>query len=189
MPRTFTGQRDMIVLDAAYHGHTNALIDISPYKFNGPGGAGQPDWVHIAPIPDDYRGAYRRGLARLLDDAPAGLTVTAGTFATTQGGSITIAANGSFSYNPPRGFEGTDTYAYTLNDGNAVAGVTVTVDGMEEARGRGVVLGRPLSELPDPEQVRSLMAEGLGRRRARRPRRAIGPGLRRRCDGARARFA
>ena len=40
-----------------------------------------------------------------------------------------------------------------------------TVDGMEEARGRGVVLGRPLSELPDPEQVRSLMAEGLGRRR------------------------
>ncbi len=61
LARTFTGQRDMIVLDAAYHGHTNALIDISPYKFNGPGGAGQPDWVHIAPIPDDYRGAYRRG--------------------------------------------------------------------------------------------------------------------------------
>ena len=40
-----------------------------------------------------------------------------------------------------------------------------TKDGMEEARARGVVLGRPLSELPDPEQVRSLMAEGLGRRR------------------------
>lgn len=61
LARTFTGQRDIIVLDAAYHGHTNALIDISPYKFNGPGGAGQPDWVHIAPIPDDYRGQYRRG--------------------------------------------------------------------------------------------------------------------------------
>jgi len=60
------------------------------------------------------------------DDAPAGLTATAGTFATTQGGSITIAANGSFSYNPPRGYEGTDTYQYTLNDGNAVAGVTAT---------------------------------------------------------------
>jgi len=61
------------------------------------------------------------------DDAPAGLTATAVTAAaTTQGGSITIAANGSFSYNPPRGFEGTDTYQYTLNDGNAVAGVTAT---------------------------------------------------------------
>jgi len=68
-------------------------------------------------------------LANDFDDAPAGLTCTAGTFATTQGGSITIAANGSFSYNPPRGFEGTDTYVYTVNDGNAVAGVTATNTG------------------------------------------------------------
>jgi hypothetical protein len=65
-------------------------------------------------------------LANDYDDSPGGLTITAGTFATTGGGSITIAANGSFSYNPPRGFEGTDTYQYTLNDGNAVAGVTAT---------------------------------------------------------------
>jgi 4-aminobutyrate aminotransferase-like enzyme len=50
----------MIVLDAAYHGHTGGLIDISPYKFNGPGGAGPKPWVHIAPIPDDYRGPYKR---------------------------------------------------------------------------------------------------------------------------------
>lgn len=66
-------------------------------------------------------------LANDYDDAPAGLTITAvSNAATTQGGTITIAANGSFSYNPPRGFEGTDTYQYTLNDGNAVAGVTAT---------------------------------------------------------------
>ncbi|MEQ1745940.1 MAG: Ig-like domain-containing protein [Saprospiraceae bacterium] len=65
-------------------------------------------------------------LANDYDDAPAGLTATVGTFSTTQGGSITIAADGSFSYNPPRGYEGTDTYQYTLNDGNAVAGVTAT---------------------------------------------------------------
>jgi 4-aminobutyrate aminotransferase-like enzyme/Ser/Thr protein kinase RdoA (MazF antagonist) len=61
LARAYTGQRDMIVLDAAYHGHTTSLIDISPYKFDGPGGTGRRPWVHVAPIPDDYRGAYRRG--------------------------------------------------------------------------------------------------------------------------------
>jgi 4-aminobutyrate aminotransferase-like enzyme/Ser/Thr protein kinase RdoA (MazF antagonist) len=60
LARTYTGKRDLIVLDAAYHGVTTTLIDISPYKHNGPGGTGTPDWVHIAPIPDDYRGAYKR---------------------------------------------------------------------------------------------------------------------------------
>lgn len=66
LARTHTQQYDVIVLDAAYHGHTTALIDISPYKFNGPGGKGKKDWVHIAPLPDDYRGPYKRG------DAEAG---------------------------------------------------------------------------------------------------------------------
>jgi 4-aminobutyrate aminotransferase-like enzyme/Ser/Thr protein kinase RdoA (MazF antagonist) len=61
LARAHTGQRDMIVLEAAYHGNTTALIDISPYKHAGPGGAGAPVWVHMAPIPDVYRGAYRRG--------------------------------------------------------------------------------------------------------------------------------
>ncbi len=61
LARARTGRRDMIVLDAAYHGNTSSLIDLSPYKHLGPGGSGTPDWVHIAPIPDDYRGLYRRG--------------------------------------------------------------------------------------------------------------------------------
>ena len=58
--RVYTNQRDMIVLEAAYHGNSNTLIDISPYKHNGPGGRGTPSWVHVVPIPDDYRGAYKR---------------------------------------------------------------------------------------------------------------------------------
>ena len=61
LARAYTGQRDLIVLDAAYHGNTTTLIDISPYKHNGPGGTGAPDWVHTVPIPDDYRGEYKRG--------------------------------------------------------------------------------------------------------------------------------
>jgi 4-aminobutyrate aminotransferase-like enzyme/Ser/Thr protein kinase RdoA (MazF antagonist) len=63
LARAHTGQRDLIVGDHAYHGHTTTLIDISPYKAEGPGGKGLPDWVHKAPIPDDYRGTIKRGEA------------------------------------------------------------------------------------------------------------------------------
>jgi 4-aminobutyrate aminotransferase-like enzyme/Ser/Thr protein kinase RdoA (MazF antagonist) len=65
LARAHTGRRDMIVLEHAYHGNTTTLTDISPYKHNGPGGTGAPSWVHTAPIPDLYRGLYRR------DDAKA----------------------------------------------------------------------------------------------------------------------
>ena len=61
LARTHTGREDIIVLEHAYHGHTNTLIDISPYKFNGPGGLGKKPWVHVAPLADDYRGPFRRG--------------------------------------------------------------------------------------------------------------------------------
>ena len=58
LARAHTRQRDVIVLDAAYHGNTTTLIEISPYKFNGPGGNGQPPWVHVVPIPDVYRSQF-----------------------------------------------------------------------------------------------------------------------------------
>jgi 4-aminobutyrate aminotransferase-like enzyme/Ser/Thr protein kinase RdoA (MazF antagonist) len=61
LARAHTGREDVLVLEHAYHGHTTTLTDISPYKFNGPGGRGKKPWVHVAPIPDDYRGLYRRG--------------------------------------------------------------------------------------------------------------------------------
>jgi 4-aminobutyrate aminotransferase-like enzyme/Ser/Thr protein kinase RdoA (MazF antagonist) len=65
LARTHTRSEDVIVLEHAYHGHTNALIDISPYKFDGPGGQGKKPWVHVAPLADDYRRLYRRGEANL----------------------------------------------------------------------------------------------------------------------------
>ena len=61
LARAATGRKDTVVLEAAYHGNTTSLIDISPYKHAGPGGKGAPEWVHVAPLPDDYRGLYRRG--------------------------------------------------------------------------------------------------------------------------------
>jgi len=59
LARAATGGHDLIVLEGAYHGHSTTLIDISPYKHNGPGGAGAPDWVHTAPVADTFRGEYR----------------------------------------------------------------------------------------------------------------------------------
>ena len=59
MARAATGSRDTIVVAVGYHGNTTTLIEISPYKFDGPGGAGAPPWVHKVPTPDIYRGLYR----------------------------------------------------------------------------------------------------------------------------------
>lgn len=66
LARAHTRRRDVIVLEGAYHGNTTTLVDISPYKFNGPGGEGAPPWVHVLPLPDTYRGEFRR------DDSRAG---------------------------------------------------------------------------------------------------------------------
>lgn len=60
LARAATGGRDVVVLDGAYHGNTQTLIDVSPYKHAGAGGSGAPSWVHAVPMPDDYRGPYRR---------------------------------------------------------------------------------------------------------------------------------
>jgi 4-aminobutyrate aminotransferase-like enzyme/Ser/Thr protein kinase RdoA (MazF antagonist) len=67
LARAHTGAKDLIVSDHAYHGHTTTLIDISPYKAEGPGGMGLPDWVHKVAVADVYRGEFKR------DDKDAGL--------------------------------------------------------------------------------------------------------------------
>ena len=59
LAKTHTGKDDFIVLDHAYHGNISTAIGLSPYKFNHKGGPGKSANVHIAPIPDPYRGIYR----------------------------------------------------------------------------------------------------------------------------------
>ncbi|MDG2030659.1 MAG: aminotransferase class III-fold pyridoxal phosphate-dependent enzyme [Phycisphaerales bacterium] len=59
LARTATGARDVLVVDGAYHGSTGNCVAMSPYKFDGPGGTGAPEWVHVVPIPDGYRGEIR----------------------------------------------------------------------------------------------------------------------------------
>ena len=62
LARQFTQAKDMVVLDAAYHGHSTTLIELSPYKHDGPGGQGPPDWVHTVELPDLYRGTFQNPL-------------------------------------------------------------------------------------------------------------------------------
>jgi len=61
LARTHTRRTDVIVVDGAYHGNTSSLIELSPYKFDGPGGLGAPPHVHKVVMPDGYRGRYRYG--------------------------------------------------------------------------------------------------------------------------------
>ena len=56
--RAHTKAKDFIVLDHAYHGHVQSVLELSPYKFNQKGGEGKVDTTHIAPCPDTYRGKY-----------------------------------------------------------------------------------------------------------------------------------
>ncbi|MBW1864651.1 MAG: aminotransferase class III-fold pyridoxal phosphate-dependent enzyme [Deltaproteobacteria bacterium] len=59
LARNYTGQRDIITVEGAYHGNTNLLVDISPYKHDGPGGSGAPSWVQTVKMPDGYRGPFK----------------------------------------------------------------------------------------------------------------------------------
>ena len=61
MSRHFTQQKDIIVLDHAYHGTTSVAMEMSPYKFDGKGGPGKMPWIHKAINPDMYRGPYQYG--------------------------------------------------------------------------------------------------------------------------------
>jgi len=60
MARTATGREDMVALKVGYHGNTGQTIAVSSYKFEGKGGGGAPPTTHVAPIPDPFRGPYKR---------------------------------------------------------------------------------------------------------------------------------
>jgi len=59
LARAHTGSRATVVIDEAYHGNTDSLVSVSPYKYDGPGGEGQARFVRKIPMPDTYRGLHR----------------------------------------------------------------------------------------------------------------------------------
>ena len=67
LARAHTRATEIVCVDGAYHGNTSSLIEISPYKSDGPGGMGAPPHVHKVVMPDVYRGPYK------ADDPHAGV--------------------------------------------------------------------------------------------------------------------
>ncbi len=65
------------------------------------------------------------------DSDPDGddLTVTLADAISDQGGTVEVDENGGFTYTPPAGFTGTDTFTYTVSDGNGgTDSATVTIE-------------------------------------------------------------
>ncbi len=62
----------------------------------------------------------------LANDLPAGATPSVGG-TSDAGGTVTLAADGSFRYVPAAGFTGTDTFIYTLSNGAGTDTATVTI--------------------------------------------------------------
>jgi 4-aminobutyrate aminotransferase-like enzyme/Ser/Thr protein kinase RdoA (MazF antagonist) len=65
LARTYTGRRDVVSVAVGYHGNLTSLIEISPYKFDGPGGTGRPPGCRVAEMPDGYRGRLKYGAPEL----------------------------------------------------------------------------------------------------------------------------
>ena len=69
-------------------------------------------------------------------DVDAGTTLTASLVASAANGTVTLDADGSFTYTPAANFNGTDSFTYTASDGTAVsnvATVTITVSAVNDA--------------------------------------------------------
>lgn len=70
----------------------------------------------------------------LADDVGTGLTASLVSGTTSAGGTVTLnGATGTFTYDPPRGFEGPDTFQYTVSGAGGTSGpatVTVNVSGV-----------------------------------------------------------
>ncbi|HWS55460.1 MAG TPA: Ig-like domain-containing protein [Pyrinomonadaceae bacterium] len=76
--------------------------------------------------------AGRSGFSLLTNDIGPGIVAVVASGLSTHGGQFSVAADGTFSYNPPAGFTGTDTFPYTISNvaGTDIGTVTITVAGM-----------------------------------------------------------
>ncbi len=72
LARTFTGKKDMLVMEQGYHGNTEVGIDVSSYKFDNSGGTGAKRFIHQLTMPDTYRenvglNFYKEEAAKITD--------------------------------------------------------------------------------------------------------------------------
>ncbi|HKR23115.1 MAG TPA: Ig-like domain-containing protein [Pyrinomonadaceae bacterium] len=76
--------------------------------------------------------AGRSNFSTLTNDIGPGITVTAFDATSLRGGQVSVAANGTFTYNPRAGYEGPDSFNYTITNaaGSDVGTVNITIAGM-----------------------------------------------------------
>ena len=76
--------------------------------------------------------AGRSNFSVLTNDIGPGITVTTADTTSARGGNVAVAANGTFTYNPPAGYEGPDSFNYTITNsaGSDVGTVNITISGM-----------------------------------------------------------
>lgn len=60
LARAYTGHKDVICLDGAYHGWLTSTTEFSPFKWGKLKNHKKKNWVHVAPLPCSYRGKYTR---------------------------------------------------------------------------------------------------------------------------------
>ncbi len=112
LARAHTGSSEIIVIDHAYHGHSPSLVEISPYKCEGPGGEGLADHARKVSLPDSYRGPHRGSDAGALYAAEVeravGETLAAGRRAGAFMAESLIGCGGQME--PPDGYFG-DAYS------------------------------------------------------------------------------
>jgi len=58
LARTYTKSQDVVVFESAFHGSINSMAEISPIRFTE-NNIEKPDYVHIIPSPDTFRGKFR----------------------------------------------------------------------------------------------------------------------------------
>lgn len=57
--RSASGLDGILAMDHGYHGNTGGLVDLSAYKFNGPGGRGLMPGIDLVRAPDPYRDGHQ----------------------------------------------------------------------------------------------------------------------------------
>jgi Bacterial Ig-like domain/Cadherin-like domain/Bacterial Ig domain len=77
-------------------------------------------------------GTGRSGFSVLTNDVGPGLTAAAVGATSVRGGNFTVAGDGTFTYDPPVGYAGADSFDYTISNvnGSDTGTVNITVSGM-----------------------------------------------------------
>ncbi|MBC8032044.1 MAG: cadherin-like domain-containing protein [Pyrinomonadaceae bacterium] len=104
----------------------SGLVQVSPVTVNDT----YPNTV-IGNVAINSDGVFNVLTNDYMGQNPAG-TVTPFTGLSIQGGNVVLDADGTFTYNPPAGYEGADSFTYTLSNaaGSSIGTVNLTVAGM-----------------------------------------------------------